>query len=150
MGGNYPDKHRVKIFEGLLRHYYHWQVLAHQDGLYSITVEGEEFSFFDLLDGIETLPLRQRQALWLIVIEGMKEREAADLMGYTGSSTPAQYQKNEAVKKLVQYHDSPAFKERTRKKRTKLNGRVAQKHGEIDIAAVFPGLRGQDGESRSG
>lgn len=147
MGAYPPSKHRMRIFESILRHYYHWQVLARQEGLYAIRVEGEEFSFFDLLDGIETLPLRQRQALWLIVIEGMKEREAADLMGYQGSSTPAQYQKNEAIKKLVQYHDSPSFREKTRDKRTKTNGRVAQKHGEIDLAVVFPGLKGQRGAS---
>lgn len=137
-----PSKHRLRIFEGLLKHYYHWQVLARQEGLYSITIESEEFSFFDLLDGIETLPLRQRQALWLICIEGMKEREAADLMGYTGSSTPAQYQKNEAIKKLVQYHDSASFKQRTKNKRTNTNGRVAKKYDEIDLAAVFPGMKG--------
>jgi hypothetical protein len=142
MATDSADKHRRKIFEGLLKNYYHWRAYVEQDGLYSITIEGECFSFFDLLDGIETLPLRQRQALWLICVEGLKEREAAELMGYTGSSTPAQMLKNEAIKKLVAYHDSPAFKEKAQKKKTNMNGKIAAKHKDIDLADVFPGMKG--------
>ncbi len=83
------NKHRLKIFEGMLKNYYHWRAYVEQDGLYSITIEGEMFSFFDLLDGIDTLPLRQRQALWLICIEGLKERsgraDGDDRVVYPGS-----------------------------------------------------------------
>lgn len=133
------DRRREKIFEGILKTYHRWKCYAEQEGLYSITIEGEEFSFFDILDGIDTLPLRQRQALWLICIEGLKEREAAELMGFRTSSTPAQFAKNEAIKKLVRYHDSPVYRRNAREKNYK-KGKVWERTATIQLEDVFPGL----------
>jgi hypothetical protein len=139
-----PDKRkREKLFEGMLKCYYRWKAFAEEEGLYSITIEGEEFSFFDLLDGIDTLPLRQRQALWLICIEGLKEREAAEMMGFDAppgtTSTPVQFYKNKAIEKLVKYHDSEIFR-RNANEKVRRKGKVWEKTKPIPLGAVFPGL----------
>ena len=140
------ERHRRKLFEGMLKAYHRWKCYAEQEGLYTITVEGEEFSFFDILEGIDTLPLRQRQALWLICIEGLKEREAAELMGYETSSTPAQFAKNEAIKKLVRYHDSAVYR-RNARARVQKKGRVWERTATIQLGGVFPGLELKDGSA---
>lgn len=97
------DKEALIVFEAILRCYARWKAFTEDEGLLYITVGGEEFCFHDLLDGIKTLPPRQRQALWLVVIEDRRETDAAKIMGFTNGSTPVSQYKTLAIQHLYEY-----------------------------------------------
>lgn len=96
-----------KTLEKLLKNYQLWVSVAETEGTFTLTVDGEEYHLFDLLDGIDKLPRRQRQALVLICLEDMKEIDAAKIMGFTRWSTPTQQYKNAALDKLMHMRGRP-------------------------------------------
>ncbi|WP_267716684.1 hypothetical protein [Streptomyces sp. CoH17] len=102
------EQQKIAKFEKVLRGYQTWQAAVEDHNIDTIRVGDEEYCFYDILDGIKTLPPRQRQAFDLIVIEGKKEVQAAREMGFQRWSTPVQQYKNIAVKKLWNFQQQQA------------------------------------------
>ena len=98
-------RRRKDLLKRILRNYALWQAYYEDEGLTVITIEGEEWHFLDILSGIEQLPERQRQALWLYCVEDMRQVDVAKQMGFEKWSTPVQQYRSIALTKLVQYHD---------------------------------------------
>ena len=105
---NEEDKARkMLVLEGLLRNWQSWRAILEDSGVETLVVNGEEWNFHDMLDGIKELPPRQKQALWLILIEDKRPVDVARVM-FTGSKRivgemAVQY-KNDALAKLVARH----------------------------------------------
>ena len=98
-------RHRTKLLQQLLKNYYQWKAYVEDFGLTYITIEGEEWCFYDILDGLETLPPRQKEAVILMCIEDHKEWDTAKEMGFTKWSTPVQVYRNIGLKKLLAFHE---------------------------------------------
>lgn len=96
---------KVKILKKILKNYQLWFSLVESEGLFFITIDGEEFFIYEMLEGITLLPKRQRQAVELICLHDMKETDAAKVMGFTKWSEPAQQYCHTGLRKLVAYHE---------------------------------------------
>lgn len=99
---------KIALLEALLKNWQPWRAILEDNGVETLTIGGEEWNFYDMLDGIKELPPRQRQALWLILIEDKKPVEAARIM-FAGSKRivgemAVQY-KNDALAKLIARHE---------------------------------------------
>lgn len=99
---------KIAILEGLLKNWQSWRAILEDSGVETLVVGGEEWNFYDMLDGIRELPPRQKQALWLILIEDKRPVDVARIM-FAGSKRivgemAVQY-KNDALDKLVVRHD---------------------------------------------
>lgn len=99
---------KILVLEGLLRNWQLWRSILEDSGVETIVISGEEWNFYDMLDGIEDLAPRQKQALWLILIEDKRPVDVARLM-FAGSKRivgemAVQY-KDDALAKLVARHD---------------------------------------------
>jgi hypothetical protein len=99
---------RTAILEGLLRNWQRWRSMLEDSGVETIVIGGEEWNFYDMLDGIEDLAPRQKQALWLILIEDKRPVDVARTM-FAGSKRivgemAVQY-KDDALAKLMARHD---------------------------------------------
>jgi hypothetical protein len=69
--------------------------------------EGEDIFLGDLMLGLPFLPLRQRQAFWLICVEGYTETAARDeLLPNSHSSTPIQQAADSGLLRMVAAYDS--------------------------------------------
>lgn len=91
--------------EAILRHYYEFRELYEQHGIDEITLDdGTKVNVHDILTGIERLPKRQKTALTLTCLMGMKEVEAAPLMGFTKWTSPVSSYKKLALEKLVSWY----------------------------------------------
>ncbi len=74
----------------------------------TLVIGGDEWNFYDMLDGIRELPTRQKQALWLILIEDKRPVDVARIM-FAGSKRivgemAVQY-KDDALAKLLARHE---------------------------------------------
>lgn len=99
---------KVAILEGLLRNWQSWRAILEDSGIETLVVGGEEWNFYDMLDGIKELPPRQKQALWLILIMDKRPVDVARAM-FAGSKNvvgemAVQY-KNDALAKLMARHE---------------------------------------------
>ena len=99
---------KVAILEGLLRNWQSWRAILEDSGVETIVIGGEEWNFFDMLDGIRELPPRQKQALWMILIEDKRPVDVARTM-FAGSKRivgemAVQY-KDDALAKLLARHE---------------------------------------------
>ena len=76
--GEYSNsKRRIQLFKRVYQNYFHWQSLRETGEVDDVlSVDGEEIYIGDLMTGIETLPLRQRQAFELICLRGYTESAA--------------------------------------------------------------------------
>lgn len=97
-------KRRVKLLGNILRNLQQWKAFVEDEGLVSITIEGEEYFIYDLEEGIDLLPKRQRQAVELMCIMDMKEADAARELGFEKWTTPAQQYCKSGLRKLVALH----------------------------------------------
>lgn len=102
------SKRRVQIFKRIYQNYYHWRSLRETGEVDDIlAVSGEEVYLGDLMTGIETLPLRQRQAFELICLRGYTESAARDvLMPASKWTTPVQQYSDDGLKKMVAAYDA--------------------------------------------
>ena len=102
------SKRRIQVFKRVYQNYYHWRSLRETGEVDDIlTVDGEEIYFGDLMTGIETLPLRQRQAFELICLQGYTESAAtAILLPNSRWSTPVQQYSDDGLKKMVVAYDA--------------------------------------------
>lgn len=99
---------KVAVLEGLLRNWQSWRAVLEDSGIETIVISGEEWNFYDMLDGIRELAPRQKQALWMILIEDKRPVDVARFM-FAGSKRivgemAVQY-KDDALAKLVARHD---------------------------------------------
>lgn len=90
-----------RILERVLSFYVEWRAAHETYDIEIITYRGREFHVIDVLEGIDTLPLRQREALTLTCLLGYTQDEAARLMGITGRSAPVQQYKDAALDKML-------------------------------------------------
>jgi DNA-directed RNA polymerase specialized sigma24 family protein len=98
-----PGKMNWKILENILRNYYEFKALYEETGIYEITLDnGYVVNFHDILKGLDSLPPRQKQAVWLMCIEGRKEVEVAKIMGFERWSAPVGMYKRKALRTLVE------------------------------------------------
>ena len=102
------SKRRIQVFKRIYQNYYHWRSLIESGGASDIlAVDGEEIYIGDLMIGIDTLPLRQRQAFELICLQGYTESAAtAILLPNSRCSTPVQQYSDDGLKKMVAAYDA--------------------------------------------
>lgn len=98
---------RLTVLEGLLRNWQFWRAVLEDSGVETLTIDGEEWNFHDMLDGIKELPTPQRQALWMILIEDKRPVDAARTI-FAGQKRivgemAVQY-KDDALNKLLAWH----------------------------------------------
>lgn len=107
--GDYgTSKRRIQLFKRVYQNYHHWKSLRETGQVDDIlAVDGEEIYLGDLMIGIETLPLRQRQAFELICLQGYTESAAtAILLPHSRWSTPVQQYSDDGLKKMVAAYDA--------------------------------------------
>lgn len=107
--GDYSgSKRRMQIFKRVFQNYFAWRSLRESGGIGDvITIDGEEIYFGDLMTGIETLPLRQRQAFELICLRGYTESAAtAILLPHSRWSTPVQQYSDDGLRKMIIAYDA--------------------------------------------
>jgi len=100
---------KIALLEALLKNWQSWRAILEDSGVETLVIGGEEWNFHDMLDGIKELPPRQKQALWLILIEDRRPVDVARVM-FAGSKRivgemAVQY-KNDALAKLIARHES--------------------------------------------
>jgi hypothetical protein len=102
------SKRRIQLFKRVYQNYYHWCSLRQTGSVDDVlAVDGEEIYLGDLMTGIETLPLRQRQAFELICLQGYTESAAtAILLPNSKWSTPVQQYSDDGLKKMVLAYDA--------------------------------------------
>jgi len=99
---------KIALLEALLKNWQQWRANLEDNGVETLTIGGEEWNFYDMLDGIKELPPRQKQALWLILIEDKRPVDVARVM-FAGSKRivgemAVQY-KDDALAKLLARHE---------------------------------------------
>lgn len=99
---------KIALLEALLKNWQQWRAYLEDSGLETLTIDGEEWNFYDMLDGINELPPRQKQALWMILIEDKRPVDVARVM-FAGSKkivgeSASQY-KDDALVKLLARHE---------------------------------------------
>lgn len=98
---------RRKTLERILKNWQTWGSLVESQGLMSIVVDGEEYHYLDMLEGLNALPPRQRQAVFYMCIEDKSEAEVADIMGFDNKNcTPIQQYKSFGLSRFLQYLDA--------------------------------------------
>jgi hypothetical protein len=104
-----PQKRRLQIFKRLYQSREHWHALMEDRGMSDVITDeetGEDIFLGDLMVGIDTLPLRQRQAFELICLQGFTETAARDeLLPNSRSSTPVQQYSNSGLVRMVDAYD---------------------------------------------
>lgn len=100
----------IERLESIFRHYDKWVALYEDRGFSEITLEdGMVVNIHDILQGIDELPKRQREALILTCFMGLKEVEAAPILGFKKWTSPVSSYKRLALRKLVdRYWSDPA------------------------------------------
>jgi hypothetical protein len=92
----------IERLEALFRNFNEFQALYEDLGIQEITLDnGIVVNIHDLLQGIDELPKRQKEALILTCFMGLKEVEAAPLLGFTKWTSPVSSYKRLALRKLV-------------------------------------------------
>ena len=92
-----------QVLERVLNNYYEWRAVYATTGnpelqlLNSVTI-----NIHDILNGIDKLPPRQKQAVILSCLENRKEVEVAKIMGFTKGSSQVGMYKRKALKTLCQ------------------------------------------------
>jgi len=99
---------KIALLEALLKNWQQWRANLEDSGVETLMIGGEEWNFYDMLDGIRELPPRQKQALWLILIEDKRPVDVARVM-FAGSKRivgemAVQY-KDDALAKLLARHE---------------------------------------------
>lgn len=99
---------KIALLEALLKNWQSWRAILEDSGVETLVIGGEEWNFHDMLDGIRELPPRQKQALWLILIEDKRPVDVAREM-FAGSKRivgemAVQY-KDDALAKLIARHE---------------------------------------------
>src|SRR3954468_20760488 len=93
----------IERLEAIFRNWEFWREQYANNGLEEIRLEnGQVVNIHDVLQGIDELPKRQKEALILTCFVGLKEVEAAPILGFTKWTSPVSSYKRLALKKLVE------------------------------------------------
>jgi len=91
-----------QTLENLLKYMFEFRELYEQHGLEELTLDGGlVVNIHDIMQGIEELPKRQREAVILVCIEGRREVDAARIMGFKNWSSQVKTYKRLGLKKLL-------------------------------------------------
>ncbi len=105
--GEVEEKRRRKIIERLLKNWQAWGALVQSEGLFSIKIDGEEYHYLDMLTGLNSLPPRQRQAVFLMCVEDRSEHDTASIMGFDNPLvSPCPQYKSAGIIRLIEYLDA--------------------------------------------
>jgi hypothetical protein len=155
--GDYStSKRRIQVFKRVYQNYFHWQSLRETGEVSdTLTVDGEEIYLGDLMTGIETLPLRQRQAFELICLRGYTESAAtAILLPNSRWSTPVQQYSDDGLKKMVAAYDAKQAgtwdPHAVRRKRRKPCDDTPEKHELVAVSDTGCSLPTDDSKNTSG
>ena len=92
-----------QLLERLLNNYYEWQAIYNETGDSDLQLlNGITVNFHDILNGINGLPPRQKEAVVLSCLENRKEVEVARIMGFENWSSPVGMYKRKALKTLCE------------------------------------------------
>jgi len=92
-----------QLLDSILRHYPQFRELYECEGVEEINVAGYLINVHTVLDGIEDLPLRQRQAVVYTCLHDMREIDVAQIMlPGAKSAAPVGSYKRKGLKKLVE------------------------------------------------
>ena len=90
-----------QLLEKILNNYQEWRAVYAKTGNPDLKLlNGITINIYDILNGIEDLPPRQKQALVLTCLENMKEADAAKAMGFEKWSSPVGMYKRKALRTL--------------------------------------------------
>lgn len=78
-----PFDQKQRILKEVYRHYIDFQDFASREGKYFISYGPIMLSLIDLQFGLDKLSPRKREAVYLNVIQDMKQKDAAAIMGIT-------------------------------------------------------------------
>src|SRR5664279_2700693 len=103
-----PDrKRRKKILQNLLKNWQAWHSLIEQGGSPFLTLEGEVYHYYDILEGLNSLPPRQRQAVFLMTVCDMSELETAKTMKFKNVHvTPVSQYRSIGIDRILDYLDA--------------------------------------------
>ena len=89
-----------QLLERILNNYHEWYEIYRYTLEPDLDINGMTINIMDILEGIDTLPPRQREAVVLTCLENRKEAEAARIMGFTKWSSQVGMYKRRALKSL--------------------------------------------------
>lgn len=105
----------IQKLESILRSYFEFKSLYESRGFQEFTLDdGMTVNVHDVLKGIDELPPRQKQALVLTCLYGLREVDAAKIMKFPSQwSSPVSSYKKLALEKLLRYWiaDEPEHEE---------------------------------------
>lgn len=91
-----------QILERLLNNYWEWHEVYRTTGNPELQlINGITVNIYDILNGIEKLPPRQKQAVVLSCLENRKEVDVAKIMGFTKWSSQVGMYKRKALTGLA-------------------------------------------------
>jgi len=91
-----------QILERLLNNYWEWREVLLTTGNAELHLpNGITVNIYDILEGIDKLPLRQRQAVVLSCLKNYKEVDVARMMGFTKWSAQVGSYKRKALKTIA-------------------------------------------------
>lgn len=91
-----------QILERLLNNYWEWHEVYRTTGNPELQlINGITVNIYDILNGIENLPPRQKQAVVLSCLENRKEVDVAKIMGFTKWSSQVGMYKRKALTGLA-------------------------------------------------
>lgn len=92
-----------QVLERILNNYWEWKAVYATTGNPDLQLlNGVTVNIHDILNGIDQLPPRQRQAVVLSCLENRKEVEVAKIMGFTRWSSQVGMYKRKALKTLCE------------------------------------------------
>lgn len=99
-----------QLLDSILRHYPQLRALYEAEGIQEIQVLGYTINVHTILQGINELPMRQRQAVIYTCLMDMREVDAAKIMlPGAKSAAPVGSYKRKGLKKLVDwYYQEPS------------------------------------------
>lgn len=89
-----------QLLERIFNNYRLWQSIYQETLDGDLNINGMTLNFSDILEGVDQLPPRQKQALVLSCLENRKEAEVAQIMGFTKWSSQVGMYKRKALKTL--------------------------------------------------
>lgn len=92
-----------QVLERLLNNYWEWYEVYRTTGNPELQLlNGVTVNIYDILEGIDRLPPRQRQAVVLSCLENRKEVEVARIMGFKRWSSQVGMYKRKALNTLCE------------------------------------------------
>lgn len=119
--GDRPNTNGTKtlswqLLENVLRNYHEFRELYVREGIEEVQIEGFTVNVHDVLQGLEELPERQREAIELTCLRNMREVDAASIMLPDSKwSSPVGAYKRTGLQKLVDKYYTREKEEAPRK-----------------------------------